>query len=81
MYQILVHLYFLVNSFNLNISSIIIGFLVDKFGKYKPVVVVTFLLNALFHHALFIIPQQEIPGVMPSSYVMRHPETGNVEVF
>lgn len=56
------------------------GFLVDKFGKFKPVIIVTFLLNALFHHALFLMPQQEIPGTMPASYVMRHPETGNVEV-
>lgn len=60
--------------------SIFEGFLVDKFGKYKPVLLCTLLLNALFHHALFIIPQQEIPGVMPASYVMRHPRTGNVEV-
>ncbi|CRK88289.1 CLUMA_CG002068, isoform A [Clunio marinus] len=59
----------------------ITGFLVDKFGKYKPVVILTLLLNALFHHALFIIPQQEIPGVMPHAYVMRHPTTGNVEVW
>lgn len=43
-------------------------------------IIVTFLLNALFHHALFLIPQQEIPGTVPFSYVMRHPETGNVEV-
>lgn len=40
----------------------------DKFGKYKPVVIMTMLLNAVFHHALFIIPQQEIPGTMPSAY-------------
>lgn len=57
------------------------GFLVDKFGKYKPVVILTLLLNALFHHALFIIPQQEIPGQMPSAFVMRHPNSGNVEVW
>lgn len=56
------------------------GFLVDKFGKFKPVLIITLLLNAVFHHALFIIPQQEIPGVVPASYVMRHPKTGNVEV-
>jgi hypothetical protein len=57
------------------------GFLVDKFGKYKPVVILTLLLNALFHHALFIIPQQEIPGQIPSAFIMRHPTSGNVEVF
>lgn len=38
------------------------------------------LLNALFHHSLMMIPQQEIPGTVPSAFVMRHPETGNVEV-
>lgn len=42
--------------------------------------ILTLLLNALFHHALLIIPQQEIPGVVPNSYVMRHPVSGNVEV-
>jgi MFS_1 like family len=54
---------------------------VDKFGKYKPVVIITLLFNAVFHHALFIIPQQEIPGTMPSAYVIRHPQTGSVEVW
>lgn len=39
------------------------------------------LLNALFHHSLMMIPQQEIPGSVPDAYVMRHPETGNVEVW
>lgn len=53
----------------------------DKFGRYKPVVIITLLLNAVFHHSLLYIPQQEIPGVMPSAYVMRHPESGNVEVW
>lgn len=38
------------------------------------------LLNAVFHHSLMMIPQQEIPGTIPSAYVMRHPETGAVEV-
>ena len=27
-----------------------------------------------------LIPQQEIPGTVPSAYVMRHPNTGAVEV-
>lgn len=49
--------------FNLNYVSRRKGFFVDKFGKYKPVVILTLLLNAVFHHALFMIPQQEIPGV------------------
>lgn len=52
----------------------------DKFGRYKPVVIMSLLLNALFHHSLMLIPQQEIPGKLPEAYVMRHPETGNVEV-
>lgn len=43
--------------------------------------ILTLLLNALFHHALFIIPQQEIPGISPAAYVMRHPQSGNVEVW
>lgn len=38
------------------------GFLVDKFGKYKPVVVMSLILNAVCHHSLMMIPQQEIPG-------------------
>lgn len=38
------------------------------------------LLNAIFHHSLLFIPQQEIPGVVPSAFVMRHPESGDIEV-
>lgn len=38
------------------------------------------LLNALFHHSLLFIPQQEIPGIVPSAFVMRHPDTGDMEV-
>ncbi|XP_046804263.1 uncharacterized protein LOC124419343 [Lucilia cuprina] len=56
------------------------GFLVDKFGKYKPVVVMSLLLNAIFHHSLLFIPQQEIPGVVPSAFVMRHPDSGDIEL-
>ncbi|XP_055687030.1 uncharacterized protein LOC129792220 [Lutzomyia longipalpis] len=63
------------------LSPPITGFLVDKFGKYKPVVVMSLLLNAIFHHSLMLIPQQEIPGIMPAAYVMRHPQTGNIEVW
>lgn len=59
----------------------ITGFLVDKFGKYKPVVVMSLLLNAVFHHSLMMIPQQEIPGTMPAAYVIRHPDTGTVELW
>lgn len=39
------------------------------------------LLNAIFHHSLLFIPQQEIPGVVPSAFVMRHPENGEIEVI
>ncbi|XP_055639140.1 uncharacterized protein LOC129777095 isoform X2 [Toxorhynchites rutilus septentrionalis] len=63
------------------LSPPITGFLVDKFGRYKPVVIMSLLLNALFHHSLLLIPQQEIPGKLPEAYVMRHPETGNIEVW
>lgn len=63
------------------LSPPITGFLVDKFGRYKPVVIMSLLLNALFHHSLMLIPQQEIPGKVPDAYVMRHPGTGNVEVW
>ena len=54
--------------------------MVDKFGRYKPVVIMSLLLNALFHHSLLLIPQQEIPGTVPAAYVMRHPQSGNIEV-
>ncbi|XP_017769290.1 PREDICTED: uncharacterized protein LOC108557327 [Nicrophorus vespilloides] len=58
----------------------ITGFLVDKFGQYKPVVIISFLMTALVHHALFIIPHQEIPGTEPEAYVMRH-SRDHVEVW
>ncbi|XP_017130226.1 uncharacterized protein LOC108147949 isoform X2 [Drosophila elegans] len=63
------------------LSPPITGFLVDKFGKYKPVVVMSLLLNAIFHHSLLFIPQQEIPGVVPSAFVLRHPNSGDIEVW
>lgn len=58
-----------------------LGFLVDRFGEYKPVVITALILNAAFHHSLLLIPHQETPGVMPSAYVMRHPIKRSVEVF
>ncbi|XP_014292875.1 major facilitator superfamily domain-containing protein 6 [Halyomorpha halys] len=63
------------------LSPPITGFLVDKLGHYKSVVVISLVLNGLFHHALVLIPQMEIPGEVPIAYVLRHPETGKVEVW
>ncbi|XP_065202542.1 uncharacterized protein LOC135832927 [Planococcus citri] len=57
------------------------GFLVDKFGHYKPVLFISLLLNAIFHHSLMLIPQMETPGQIPPAYVMRHPQHGKVEVW
>ncbi|XP_066158049.1 major facilitator superfamily domain-containing protein 6 [Euwallacea fornicatus] len=59
----------------------ITGFLVDKFGKYKPVVIVSFLLTAVLHHVLLFIPGQELPGVQPPGYVITHPKKMYVEVW
>jgi len=56
------------------------GYLVDKLGNYKPVVIISLFLNLVFHHSLLFIPHQEMPGVMPAAYVVRHPDTGIVEV-
>ncbi|XP_041975551.1 uncharacterized protein LOC121730529 [Aricia agestis] len=63
------------------LSPPITGFLVDRFGEYKPVVITALILNAAFHHSLLLIPHQETPGVMPSAYVMRHPIKNTVEVW
>ncbi|XP_049873244.1 uncharacterized protein LOC126371880 [Pectinophora gossypiella] len=63
------------------LSPPITGFLVDRFGEYKPVVITALILNAAFHHSLLLIPHQETPGVMPSAYVMRHPITSAVEIW
>ncbi|KAJ8926921.1 hypothetical protein NQ314_020773 [Rhamnusium bicolor] len=57
------------------------GYLVDKFGKYKPVVIVSFILTAAIHHSLLLIPHQETPGVVPDGYVIRHPRRMTVEVW
>ncbi|XP_030748306.1 uncharacterized protein LOC115876613 [Sitophilus oryzae] len=59
----------------------ITGYLVDKFGRYKPVVIVSFLLTAVLHHALLLIPGQELPRVQPPGYVITHPRRNNVEVW
>ncbi|XP_028166617.1 uncharacterized protein LOC135085178 [Ostrinia nubilalis] len=63
------------------LSPPVTGFLVDRFGEYKPVVITALILNAGFHHSLLLIPHQETPGVMPSAYVMRHPITNSVEIW
>lgn len=57
------------------------GFLVDKFGQYKPVVIISFLLNGIIHHSLLFIPHMEKPGIMPSAYVMTNPNSSEVEVW
>ncbi|XP_068917217.1 major facilitator superfamily domain-containing protein 6-A isoform X2 [Tenebrio molitor] len=57
------------------------GFLVDKFGKYKPVVIISFILTAALHHCLLLLPHQETPGVVPSGYIITHPRKGYVEVW
>lgn len=57
------------------------GFLVDKFGKYKPVVIISFILTAGIHHSLLLIPHQETPGVVPPGYILRHPNESAVEVW
>ncbi|RZC39487.1 uncharacterized protein BDFB_000239, partial [Asbolus verrucosus] len=59
----------------------ITGFLVDKFGKYKPVVIISFILTAALHHCLLLLPHQETPGVVPSGYIIRHPRKNHVEVW
>jgi len=53
---------------------------VDKLGHYKLVVILTLVLNALFHHALLLIPPMELPAKIPAAYVMRHPQDGQVDV-
>lgn len=52
----------------------------DKFGHYKPVLFISLIMNAVFHHSLMLIPQMETPGKIPPAYVMRHPLNGKVEV-
>ncbi|XP_072377023.1 major facilitator superfamily domain-containing protein 6-like [Diabrotica undecimpunctata] len=57
------------------------GYLVDKFGKYKPVVIGCFILTAILHHSLLFMPHQETPGTVPSGYIIRHPKKMYVEVW
>ncbi|XP_044765408.1 uncharacterized protein LOC123321737 [Coccinella septempunctata] len=57
------------------------GYLVDKFGKYKSVVIVSFMATAFLHHSLLLIPHQETPGSVPSGYVITHPKKLYVEVW
>ncbi|XP_054266161.1 uncharacterized protein LOC128988671 isoform X2 [Macrosteles quadrilineatus] len=63
------------------LSPPVTGFLVDKFGHYKPVVLFSLVLNLVFHHSLMLIPQMEIPGEVPAAYIMRDPSTEKVEVW
>ncbi|KAL3289336.1 hypothetical protein HHI36_022774 [Cryptolaemus montrouzieri] len=57
------------------------GYLVDKFGKYKSVVIISFMATALLHHSLLLIPHRETPGSVPSGYVITHPKKLYVEVW
>lgn len=57
------------------------GYLVDKFGKYKPIVIAAFLLMAVIHHSLLFMPQQEVAGTFPEGYIVRHPKKMYVEVW
>lgn len=59
----------------------ITGFLVDKFGKYKPVVIISFLLTAVLHHSFLFIPHKETPGVVPSGYIITHPRKNYSDVW
>ncbi|XP_067010301.2 major facilitator superfamily domain-containing protein 6-A [Anabrus simplex] len=63
------------------LSPPVTGYLVDKFGQYKPVVIFALILNAVCHHSLMLIPHMELPGETPPAYVMRHPQTERVEVW
>nr|CAD7397203.1 unnamed protein product [Timema cristinae] len=70
---------YMVLPFTTFLSPPITGYLVDKFGQYKPVVILSLVLNAIFHHSLLLIPHMETPGKIPSAYVIRHPTMSSVE--
>ncbi|XP_056647706.1 uncharacterized protein LOC130452445 [Diorhabda sublineata] len=57
------------------------GYLVDKFGKYKQIVIGCFILTALLHHSLLFMPQKETPGTVPDGYIIRHPKKMYIEVW
>lgn len=57
------------------------GYLADRFGRYKPLVIGSFILTAILHHSLLFMPQQELPGVVPEGYIIRHPKKMYVEVW
>ncbi|KAF6212821.1 hypothetical protein GE061_010530 [Apolygus lucorum] len=63
------------------LSPPVTGYIVDRFGHYKLVVILSLVLNGVFHHSLMLIPQMETPGDTPVAYVLRHPATGKVEVW
>ncbi|CAH1160196.1 unnamed protein product [Phaedon cochleariae] len=63
------------------ISPAATGYLMDKLGKYKPIVITSFLLTAVLHHSLLLFPEQEMPGTVPSGYIIRHPKKMYVEVW
>lgn len=73
-------LIYLALPFTTFLSPPVTGFLVDKFGQYKPVVIISFVLSAAIHHSLLLIPHRETPGIMPSAYAMQHPNE-NVELW
>ncbi|XP_063219814.1 uncharacterized protein LOC134529542 [Bacillus rossius redtenbacheri] len=72
---------YMVLPFTTFISPPITGYLVDKFGQYKPVVVMSLIFNAIFHHSLLFFPLTETPGKVPFAFVLKHPAETTVEVW
>ncbi|CAG9859820.1 unnamed protein product [Phyllotreta striolata] len=72
---------YLLLPFTTFIAPPITGILVDKFGRYKPVVIGCFLLTAILHHSLLLMPTREAPGIVPDGYIIRHPKKMYVEVW
>ncbi|XP_052863851.1 major facilitator superfamily domain-containing protein 6-like [Anopheles cruzii] len=52
------------------LSPPLTGFLIDRFGRYKPVLLSAIVLNALSHHCLHLIPPRPV-GVVEHNFTVR----------
>ena len=71
---------YLVMLFTTFMAPALTGFLVDKFGKYKPVIITYFILNFLSHHGLNLVPQRDYSHHLPDQIVIKEAFDGALEL-
>jgi predicted MFS family arabinose efflux permease len=72
---------YLVMLFTTFMAPSLTGFLVDKFGKYKPVLITYLIINLLSHHALNILPKRDYSHHLPDTLAIKETTDGGWELM